>query len=46
MDGAKYRLIIEDSLLHSAKHLKLVQQFMLCTNYDLKHVVRSILGWL
>lgn len=43
--GAKYEQIIEDSLLRSAKHLRLVQRLMFCSNNDLKHTAQWDQYW-
>lgn len=45
MNGAKYKQSIGDSLLHSVKHLRGVQQLIFCSNNDLKYTVQWDQYW-
>ena len=45
MDGAKYRRILEENLLHSARKLKLGWKFTFQHDNDLKHTAKAILEW-
>lgn len=46
MDGAKYRAILEESLLESAKDLRLGWRFTFQQDNDPKHEVRATMEWL
>ena len=45
MDGAKYRAILEENLLESAKVLRLGQRFTFQQDNDTKHIARITLEW-
>ena len=45
-NGAKYRQILEENLLQSAKDLRLQQKFAFQQNNDPKHSVKATLEWL
>ena len=46
MDGAKYREILEENLLPSARKLKLGWKFISHHDNDLKHTAKATLEWL
>ena len=46
INGAKYRQIIEDNLLQSAKDLRLQQKFKFQQDNDPKHTAKATLEWL
>ena len=46
MDGAKYRKILEENLLASARKLKLEWKFTFQHHNDLKHTAKATLVWL
>ena len=46
MNGAKYRQILEENLLQSAKDLRLWQRFMFQQANDSKHTAKATLEWL
>ncbi|CAJ0927681.1 unnamed protein product [Ranitomeya imitator] len=45
MDGAKYRTILEENLLESAKDLRLGQKFVFQQENDPKHKAKSTMEW-
>uniref|UniRef100_A0AAR2J9J3 Transposase Tc1-like domain-containing protein n=1 Tax=Pygocentrus nattereri TaxID=42514 RepID=A0AAR2J9J3_PYGNA len=45
MDGAKYRTILEENLLESAKDLRLERRFIFQEDNDPKHKAKSTLEW-
>ena len=45
MDGAKYRTILEENLLESAKDLKLGRKFTFQPDNEPKHTARATLEW-
>ncbi|KAI4877318.1 hypothetical protein NFI96_002514 [Prochilodus magdalenae] len=45
MDGAKYRTILEENLLESAKDLRLGQRFIFQQDNDPKHKAKSTMEW-
>ena len=45
MDGAKYRTILEENLLESAKDLRLGWSFTFQQDNEPKHTVRAIMEW-
>ena len=45
MDGAKYRKILEENLLPSARKLKLERKFTFQHDTDLKHTAKATLLW-
>ena len=46
INGAKYRQILEDNLLQSAKDLRLRQGYMFQQDNDPKHTTKATLEWL
>ena len=46
MDGAKYRKILEENLLPSARKLKLGRKFTFQHDNDPKHTAKATRGWL
>ena len=46
INGAKYRKILEENLLQSAKDLRLWRRLMFQQDNDLKHTVKATLEWL
>ena len=46
MDGAKYRQILEENLLQSAKDLRLGRRFTFQQDNDPKHTAKVTLEWL
>ncbi|MGH0119912.1 UNVERIFIED_CONTAM: hypothetical protein FKN15_059840 [Acipenser sinensis] len=46
MDEAKYRQILEENLLQSAKDLRLGRRFTLQQDNDPKHTAKATLEWL
>ena len=46
MNGAKYRQILEDNLLQSAKDLRLQRRFTFKQDNDPKHTAKETLEWL
>ncbi|MGH0115852.1 UNVERIFIED_CONTAM: hypothetical protein FKN15_054208 [Acipenser sinensis] len=46
MDGAKYREILQENLLQSAKKLKLGRKFTFQQDNDPKHKAKATLEWL
>ena len=46
MDGAKYRKILEENLLPSARKLKLGRKFTFQHDNNLKHTAKATLEWL
>ena len=45
MDGAKYREILEENLLQSAKDLRLGRRFLFQLDNDPKHIARATKEW-
>ena len=45
MDRAKYRTILEENLMVSAKDLRLVQRFVFQQDNDPKHKAKSTMEW-
>uniref|UniRef100_A0A803KCR5 Tc1-like transposase DDE domain-containing protein n=1 Tax=Xenopus tropicalis TaxID=8364 RepID=A0A803KCR5_XENTR len=45
MDGAKYRAILEETLLESAKDLRLGRRFTFQQDNDPKHKARATMEW-
>uniref|UniRef100_A0AAZ3NQ26 Tc1-like transposase DDE domain-containing protein n=1 Tax=Oncorhynchus tshawytscha TaxID=74940 RepID=A0AAZ3NQ26_ONCTS len=45
MDGAKYRTILEENLMESAKDLRLGQRFVFQQDNDPKHKAKSTMEW-
>uniref|UniRef100_A0AAX7SKK8 Tc1-like transposase DDE domain-containing protein n=1 Tax=Astatotilapia calliptera TaxID=8154 RepID=A0AAX7SKK8_ASTCA len=45
MDGAKYRAVLEENLLESAKDLRLGRRFTFQQDSDPKHKARATMGW-
>uniref|UniRef100_A0A803KD47 Tc1-like transposase DDE domain-containing protein n=1 Tax=Xenopus tropicalis TaxID=8364 RepID=A0A803KD47_XENTR len=45
MDGAKYRAILEENLLESAKDLRLGRRFTFQQDNDPKHKARATMEW-
>uniref|UniRef100_A0A8C8K4I5 Tc1-like transposase DDE domain-containing protein n=1 Tax=Oncorhynchus tshawytscha TaxID=74940 RepID=A0A8C8K4I5_ONCTS len=45
MDGAKYRTILEENLMESAKDLRLGQRFVFQQDNDPKHKAQSTMEW-
>uniref|UniRef100_A0A8C6WWI4 Tc1-like transposase DDE domain-containing protein n=1 Tax=Neogobius melanostomus TaxID=47308 RepID=A0A8C6WWI4_9GOBI len=45
MDGAKYRDILEENLLESARELRLGRRFTFQQDNDLKHKAKSTMEW-
>ena len=46
MNGAKYRQILEENLLQSAKDLRLQRGFTFQQGNDCKHTAKATLQWL
>uniref|UniRef100_A0AAZ3SLG3 Transposase Tc1-like domain-containing protein n=1 Tax=Oncorhynchus tshawytscha TaxID=74940 RepID=A0AAZ3SLG3_ONCTS len=46
MDGAKYRTILEENLMESAKDLRLGRRFVFQQDNDPKHKAKSTMEWL
>ena len=46
MNGAKYRQILQENLLHSAKDLRLQRRFTFQQDNDPKHPAKATLEWL
>ena len=46
MNGAKYRQILEENLLQSAKDLRLRRRLMFQHDNDPKHTAKATLEWL
>ena len=45
MDGAKYRTILEENLMESAKDLRLGRRFVFQQDNDPKHKAKSTIEW-
>ena len=45
MDGARYRAILEENLMQSAKDLRLGQRFIFQQDNDHKHTARATMEW-
>uniref|UniRef100_A0A8C7RFJ4 Tc1-like transposase DDE domain-containing protein n=1 Tax=Oncorhynchus mykiss TaxID=8022 RepID=A0A8C7RFJ4_ONCMY len=45
MDGAKYRTILEENLMESAKDLRLGRRFVFQQDNDPKHIAKSTMEW-
>jgi hypothetical protein len=46
MNGAKYREILDENLLQSPQHLRLVQKFTFQQDNDSKHTAKKMQKWL
>ena len=46
MDGAKYRKILDENLLPSARKMKLGRKFTFQHDNELKHTAKATMEWL